>query len=173
MAMTKSSAGSTPMPPSPWRFHSALKPWACASDTNCQLSHSSDSTTRGRATRAISLRTSCTIDPLMSSITTPPHSSVASTGHWAPCKLPDCCPIATVASRITTSSNVPQPTSCTMFSTMGRLAKPRPYTACISPALARPLSHPSLATQPSSPAPSSEPATIAHKASWVPSAGIR
>ena len=78
------------MPPAPWRFHSASNPWACASDKNCHDSHSSDSTTSGSATRAITLRTSCTIDPLMSSITTPPHSSVASTGQCAPAMLPDC-----------------------------------------------------------------------------------
>ena len=81
--------------------------------------------------------------------------------------------MATVASRITTSSNVPQPTSCTMFRMMGSPAKVRPYTACIRPALASPLSQPSLATQPSSPAPRMEPAAMAHRASWVPSAGIR
>ena len=40
-------------------------------------------------------------------------------------------------------------------------------------ALARPLSQPSLATQPSSPAPRMEPAAMAHRASWVPSAGMR
>ena len=78
------------MPPSPLRFHSASKPWACASDKNCQLSHRSDTTTSGSATRAITLRTSCTIEPLMSSITTPPHSSVASTGQCAPAMVADC-----------------------------------------------------------------------------------
>ena len=60
-----------------------------------------------------------------------------------------------------------------MFKTMGSRAKLRPYTACISPALARPLSQPILATQPSMPAPISEPPTMASKASFVPSAGIR
>lgn len=126
MAITRSSAGSTPMPPAPGRVHSVAKPWACASDTNCQLSHSSDSTTRGSATRAMSRRTNCTIEPLSSSITTPPHSSVASTGQWAPPMAPACRPMATVASRITTSSNAPQPASCTMLSPMGRPANARP-----------------------------------------------
>ena len=109
----------------------------------------------------------------MSRTTTPPHSSVAATGHQLACMAPACRPMATLASRITTSSNVPQPMSCTMFSAMGRRANVRPYTACIRPALASPLSQPIFATQPSSPAPSSEPATMASSASCVPSAGIR
>ncbi|MNW16441.1 hypothetical protein D3C71_2152860 [compost metagenome] len=47
---------------------------------NCQLSHSSDSNTSGSAMREMMRRTSVTMEPLISSITTPPHSSVASTG---------------------------------------------------------------------------------------------
>ena len=60
-----------------------------------------------------------------------------------------------------------------MLSSTGSRAKRRPYTACISPALDRPLSQAIRATQASSPAPSSEPATMAASAARVPSAGIR
>ena len=173
MAITRSSAGMTPIPPSPGRFQSCDRPWALASDRNCQVSHSSDSTTSGSATRAITRRTSCTMEPLIRAMTTPPQTSVATMGHQVCAMVPDWRPMATVASRITTSSNVPQPTSWTMLRMIGRLANRRPNTECIRPALARPLSQAIFAIQPSRPAPISEPHTMANSACCVLSAGIR
>ena len=69
-----------------------------------------------------------TIEPASKASSTAPHSSVVIT---VPSVLPSgrpnaCCPMAWVLSRMMTSSNVVQPTSCTMFSTTGSRAKPRP-----------------------------------------------
>jgi hypothetical protein len=81
--------------------------------------------------------------------------------------------MAKVPSRITTNSNVVQPTNCRMLSSTGKRAKELPYTWCINPALDKPVSQAILATQPSRPAPNTEPSTMASKASWVPTAGTR
>ena len=48
---------------------------------NCQLSHSSDSTTSGKAMREISLRTRCTMEPSISATSKAPHTMVASQGQ--------------------------------------------------------------------------------------------
>ncbi|MNT28539.1 hypothetical protein D3C72_1642300 [compost metagenome] len=111
MATTRSSAGITPMPPAPGRLHNAEKPCALAIWVNCQVSHSSDSTTSGSATREMSRRTRCTMEPSIRAISRPPHSRVAAQGQYSACMLPAWRPMATVESRITTSSKAPQPSS--------------------------------------------------------------
>ena len=126
MAITRSIADSALMLPSPPRPHRGASPCVCASVANCQLSHSSDSTTKGSAMREISRRTSRTMEPLMSSSTTAPHMSVASTDQYPAVNPPDCRPMATVASRMMTSSNAPQPSSWRTLSTMGSPANRRP-----------------------------------------------
>ena len=81
MAITRSRADMTPIPPAPARLHRASKPLSCAIDKNCQLSQIRESTTSGKATRAISLRTSCTMDTLIKTITAAPHSTVTTYGQ--------------------------------------------------------------------------------------------
>ena len=112
--------------PVPGLLQIALKPCALALPKNCHVSQSSETITSGKPKRPINLRTSVTIEPEISAINTAPHNSVASTGHQLAAKPPDCRAIATVPSRITTSSNVVQPTSCTMLSSTGSFAKLEP-----------------------------------------------
>jgi hypothetical protein len=128
MAMTRSSAPNMPMLPSPGRAQKASSPLACSRVANCQLSHSSDNTTSGRPKRLTKRRTSFTIEPASSASSTAPHSSVVSTPPQAvPIAAPNTdWPMACVPSRMTTSSKVVQPTSCTMFNSTGSRAKALP-----------------------------------------------
>ena len=125
MAITKSSACMVLMPPAPGLFQMVLKPCALALPKNCQVSHSSDATTSGKPKRPINLRTSATMLPDISATKIAPSASVAANGNH-PAAKPDCLAIAAAPSRMMTSSNVVQPTSCTMFSSTGSLAKLEP-----------------------------------------------
>ena len=124
MAITRSSAWKVFMLPSPARCHSASSPAASSFNPNCTLSQISDSTTSGSPKRLTMRRTSVSIEPRSSSSTMAPHSSVGAT---RPRSRPKACrPMARVPSRMTTSSKVAQPSSCTTLSRIGRRAKPRP-----------------------------------------------
>ena len=124
MAITKSSALMGLMPPAPGRFQMASQPLAWATPTKCQVSHSKDSTTRGKPQRLTKPRTKPSMLPAIKAINTPPHSAVVSTSvsGEAGSKPQACFKMAAVPSRITTSSNDVQPINCKMLSSTGKRA---------------------------------------------------
>ena len=101
------------MPPAPGRFQMASQPLAWATPTKCQVSHSSESTTKGRPQRLMKPRTKPSRLPAIKAINTPPHRAVVSTSVSgdAGSKPQACFKMAAVPSRMTTSSNAVQPTS--------------------------------------------------------------
>ncbi len=108
----------------------------------------------------------------MSSITTPPHSSVASTGHWAPCRAAGLLPNGHggVAHHHQLKRapahqlhDVQHDGQAGKAPAIHRVHQPRAGQAAVAAQLGDPAQQPGA----------HGPATIAHKASWVPSAGIR
>ena len=77
MARTKSMADKKPMSAVLARLQRARKSWACSKLKNCQDSHSSDSTTKGRPKRLTKLRTRPSMELVMSKVSTLPHIKVA------------------------------------------------------------------------------------------------
>lgn len=169
--MTKSMAESMPMLPSLVRAMKEVKPWVLATPMKCQLNHSSEPITKGKPTRLTNWRTNVSMEPVINRVSTPPHSKV---GQMMLNGVPKArSPMAAVPSRMTTSSKVVQPINCTMLSSTGRRAKALPNTRCISPALDRPLSQPSLAVEANKAEPTMEPTTMAMSASRAPMAGTK
>ena len=105
MAITKSTADKKPISPVPGLSQKACRPCACSKPRNCQLSHSKDSTTSGKPKRLTKLLTRPSMELIISKVSTPPHSSVVSTGEDQALSAA----MASVPSRITTNSNVVQP----------------------------------------------------------------
>ena len=169
--MTRSMAESMPMLPLPGRSMKALKPCVLTTPMKCQVSHKSEAMTKGKPTRLTNWRTSLSMEPIMSRISTPPQSNV---GPTTPRSIPTAFwPMACVPSRMMTSSKVVHPISWAMLSNTGKRAKALPYTRCINPALDRPLSQPSFAVEASKAEPAMEPIKMAMIASRVPTAGTR
>jgi len=155
--------------PSPARFHSAAR---SALANRFQVSHrhapSSSQIPQARST----LRTNANGPLTASRVARPPKHSVHSIGLFQALASPNArAPSRLAASRMTMSSNAPQPTSCNRLSSAGRRAPWLPRLSFRVPMAERPVSLPMTPAAPSSSTPTPVPRAMARTAPARPRPG--